>query len=89
MSKKQKLLRKFLANPPPKDFHWNDLETLLGQFGFKLDQSGGGSHVSFLNDSDLGKVIFTYRPHPDGILRTYQIREIRELLNEWGMINYE
>lgn len=86
MSKKEKLLLRFLAIPPVKDFRWDDLVTLMDQLGFDFhEQSGGSSHKYFTMRIDPDKVIDTYRPHPSGILWAKQIREIRDKLQEWGL----
>lgn len=90
MSRKEKLLRRFLANPPANDFRWDELETLMGHLGFKLEETAGGSsHKAFVIDGEPDRVIYTHRPHPGGILKTYQVREIRKQLRIWGMIEHE
>ncbi|MDP1533595.1 MAG: type II toxin-antitoxin system HicA family toxin [Rubrivivax sp.] len=90
MSRKEKLLKRFLTNPPASDFRWDELETLMGHLGFKLEETtGGSSHKTFIIDAYPDRVIYTYRPHPDGILKAYQVREIRKQLRVWGMIEYE
>lgn len=87
MSKQQKLLLRFLAEPPVKDFRWDDLVTMMDRLGFNLEEtSGGSSHKFFVMRSDPDKVIHTHRPHPSGILWAKQIREVRERLAEWGVI---
>ena len=86
MSKKQKSLEKFLRVPTPKDFSWDELVTLMKQLGFDLDESGGGSHKHFVLRADSDKVIDTYRPHPNGILYSWQIKEIVGRLRAWGLL---
>jgi len=46
MSKKDKLLKKFLTIPPLKNLTFNELETLLSYCGF-LKIEGAGSSVKF------------------------------------------
>lgn len=86
MSKKQKLRDRLLRKPPPKDFRWDELVTLMDQFGFDLDMSGGSSHGHFVLREDPNKVIDTYRPHPGGIMYAVQLRQIVEKLSEWGVL---
>lgn len=90
MSKQEKLLRRFLVEPPVKDFRWDELVSLMNRLGFDLEEtSGGSSHKFFVMRSDPDKVIHTYRPHPGGILWAKQIREVRTRLAEWGVIQNE
>ncbi|MEQ1600216.1 MAG: type II toxin-antitoxin system HicA family toxin [Methylophilaceae bacterium] len=90
MSKKDKLLNRFLIRPPVKDFTWDDFVTLMKQFDFKLNEkSGGGSHKYFVLNNDESKVIDTCKPHPNGLLKAWQIKEVTEKLKEWQLIDYE
>ena len=76
MSKKDKLLSRFLAKP--KDFSYNEVITLLKLSGYTKGKSGktGGSRVSFTN----GKKVFRlHKPHPRNELLAYQVIE---LINE-------
>jgi hypothetical protein len=86
LSRFEKLVNKFQSKPEPRDFRWGEFLTLMKGLGFTLDQSGGGSHCHFYLDSDVNKVIETFRPHPDSLLRTYQIKAIVAKLKEWGVI---
>lgn len=86
MSTKRKLLEKLRRTPPPKDFRWDDLVTVMDHLDFDLDQSGGGSHGHFVYRKDANKVIDTYRPHPNGIMYSKQLREIVEKLESWGIL---
>lgn len=86
MSKKQKLREKFFRIPAPKDFRWEDLETMMEGFGFSFDSSGGGSHGHFVKIDDPDKTIDISKPHPDGILHFYQIKEVKTRLGEWGLL---
>ena len=90
MSKKEKLLNRFLIRPPVKDFTWDDFVTLMKQLDFKLyEKSGGGSHKYFIFNRDENKVIDTYKPHPSGLLKAWQIKEVTDKLKEWQLIDYE
>ncbi len=86
MSKKQKLINRFLQTPPVKDFQWDELVSLMDHFGFNLDESGGGSHKHFVRRVDPSVVIDTYRPHPGGIMYGKQLTEIIIKLRELGEI---
>jgi|JI61114BRNA_FD_contig_21_5469851_length_1298_multi_4_in_0_out_0_3 hypothetical protein len=86
MSTKKKLQEKLQRIPPPKDFRWDDLVTVMDHLGFDLDQSGGGSHKHFVLRSDADKIVDIYRPHPNGIMYGTQLREIVEKLKDWGVL---
>ena len=85
MGKKDKLLAKLLSKP--KDFTFNELETLLEYLGFYLDNVGkiSGSRVRFVND-ELRIVIKLHKPHHQKVLLPYQIREVISKLEKGGII---
>lgn len=78
MSKKEKLLARFLQMP--RDFHYDEVVKLLGHFGFKEVKKGktSGSRVRFENTA--GVPIMLHKPHPSGIMKQYQLKQIKELL---------
>lgn len=86
MSKKQKLINLFFKIPPPKDFRWDDLKTMMESLGFSHDASGGGSHGHFVKNDDPDKVVDISRPHPNGILLAYQIKEVKSKLKDWNIV---
>lgn len=78
MSKKEKLIARFLSLP--SDFHYNELVYMLGYFGFNEVKKGktSGSRVKFMNKD--GVPIMLHKPHPTGILKLYQMKQIKEIL---------
>ncbi|MDD2499070.1 MAG: type II toxin-antitoxin system HicA family toxin [Desulfitobacteriaceae bacterium] len=78
MSKKEKLIARFLAMP--SDFHYDEVVKLLGYFGFKEGKKGktSGSRVKFMNDENVPLMI--HKPHLTGILKKYQLKQIKEVL---------
>ena len=80
MTKKEKLLRRFLSKP--KDFTWEELIKLLLGLGFKQVKTGktSGSRSRFINSS--GVIISIHKPHPRNILKTYQIEQIITVLKQ-------
>jgi len=78
MSQKEKLVKRFLSLPT--DFHYDELIKLLGYFDFKEIKTGitSGSRVRFVNSD--GKNIIMHRPHPTGIMKHYQLKQIKEIL---------
>ncbi len=69
MTRKEKLVKKFLSRPT--DFTYNDLIRLLRTMGYEEIQ-GSGSRVVFFNE-DLKHNIKIHKPHPDNVLKRYQI----------------
>lgn len=84
MSRREKLIQRFLSCP--KDFTWEELITLLVGLGFEpvSTRKTGGSRRRFVNDS--GVIISLYKPHPQNILKRYQLEQIRDLLHLEGLL---
>lgn len=78
MSKKEKLISRFLSMP--SDFHYDEMVKLLGYFGFKEVRKGktSGSRVKFENEE--GIPVMLHKPHPSGIMKKYQMRQVKEIL---------
>jgi hypothetical protein len=78
MSKKEKLIARFLGMP--SDFHYDEMVRLLGYFGFEEVKKGktSGSRVKFENA--VGVPVMLHKPHPSGMMKQYQMRQVRELL---------
>jgi len=74
MSKRNKLLTRFLSRPV--DFGFDELILLLGHFNYHIIKSNktGGSRVSFTDGS--GDYIRIHKPHPRKILKLYQIDDV-------------
>jgi predicted RNA binding protein YcfA (HicA-like mRNA interferase family) len=77
MSKKDKLLLKLKKIPPPKDFSWDELITLMRQADF-FESCNGGSHYMFEHKN--GFRFRMSKTHPSGILKKYQIDAANEAL---------
>lgn len=84
MSKKDKLIERFLSQPT--DFTFDELTTLLKQLGYAIANVGktGGSRVTFTNGE--GDYIRLHKPHPRNILKKYQVDDIVTALIERGLI---
>jgi hypothetical protein len=85
MSKKEKLLKRFLSKP--KDFTFEELVTLLAGLGYETDNKGrtSGSRVGFIN-ADTKHTIMIHRPHPKNILKPYQVNYIIDELKTEGLL---
>ena len=83
MSKKDKLIDRLLKKP--KDFTFDEMESLLSYFGYELKQGGAGSGVKFIKDG-TNEVINFHKPHPDGILKRYVLDQVIEKLRKDGLL---
>lgn len=83
MSNREKLIER--AKTIPKDFTFNELETLLKGLGYELDNKGktSGSRVSFCKD---GVVIMLHKPHNGNPVLAVYLKEIIAGLIERGEI---
>lgn len=89
MSRRDKLRTRLFSKPYPKNFRFEDLVTMMNGLDFILyEQSGGSSHKYFIRVLGNGEEqrINTSRPHPSGIMKIYQIKEIHEQLAQWGLL---
>lgn len=80
MGKINKLLEKLLRVPPPRDFTWNELKSLLSSLGFE-EKQGNGSRVKFFHP-DLGYPISLHKPHPGNELKLYIVEQVKGALDE-------
>lgn len=82
MSQKQNLLERFLQFP--SDFRYQELKTLLGNYGYK-ETNGSGSRVKFVHEETRG-VISLHKPHPGNIVKQYLLKQVAQKLKEDGYI---
>ncbi len=78
MSKRDKLIDRFLSMP--SDFHFDEMVRLLRYFGFDEIKKGktSGSRVKFINEDNVP--INLHKPHPSGIMKKYQLKQVKEIL---------
>lgn len=83
MGKLEKMIERLKSNP--KDFTFEEMQTLLLALGFELSNKGktSGSRVKFFKD---GVFIILHKPHPRKEILSYQIKQIIEILSEEGLI---
>lgn len=80
MSRIEKLKVKLYRLPPPNDFTWNELKTLLCSYGFREIQ-GNGSRVKFIHDG-LSYPLCIHKPHPENTLKKYIIELVKAALDD-------
>lgn len=83
MSKLEKMIEHLKSNP--KDFTFEEMQSLLIALGFELSNKGktSGSRVKFSKDDVC---IILHKPHPRKELLSYQIKQIIDTLSEVGLI---
>ena len=83
MSKKEKLIKRLKSKP--KDFTFDEAQTLLKLFGYVKTKSGktSGSSVGFIRHK---KVFYIHKPHPRNELLVYQVNRILIELEREGLI---
>ena len=86
MSRSEKLLKRLICNP--KDFTFDELETLLTGFDYQLSNAGStsGSAVRFTNRK-TGHIIRLHKPHPSPVLKQYAVKFIIDELRQEGYLN--
>jgi len=78
MSKKEKLLTKFLTVPIRNDLTFNELKALLLGLGFEI-KKGRGSRVKFFH-REKKIIIRTHKPHPRPELCEEFVRDLQQIL---------
>lgn len=83
MGKKEKLIARLKSNP--KDFTFEEMQTLLIYLGFETSNKGktSGSRVKFIKDNIP---IILHKPHPRKELLEYQVKQILYVLEQEGLI---
>ena len=86
MSQVKKTIGKLQKKPPPKDFTWEELIKVLNYLGFESLPTGktGGSRRKFVNNDNI--VISLHEPHPQKVLKAYQIEQVLKFLKEEGLL---
>lgn len=83
MSKKEKLIARLLSRP--KDFSYDEARTLLCSLGFEERSKGrtSGSRIEFSKGKDT---ILLHKPHPSGVLKPYQVKQIIDTLKTLKLV---
>ena len=80
MSKKGKLLEKFLSKPLKRNLTFRELTTLFQSLGYELINKEG-SRVAFWN-KETGDIFDMHQPHSDDTLKLYVVKKVQERLEE-------
>lgn len=84
MGQKEKLIKKLKSRP--KDFTFDEAETLLRYFTYGRSNKGrtSGSRIMFISDEHAP--ILLHKPHPRKELLDYQVKQLIEVLEQEGLI---
>ena len=84
MGRKEKLIQRLKSKP--KDFTFDDAESLLNYLDYIRSNKGktSGSRVIFYNENH-GDILL-HKPHPQKELKAYQIKQLLEILEQEGLI---
>ena len=84
MGQKEKLIQRLRSKP--KDFTFEDAETLLKYLKYTRSNKGktSGSRVMFMSN-EHGSILL-HKPHPQKELKTYQIKQLLEILEQEGLL---
>ena len=84
MGQKEKLIQRLKTKP--KNFTFDETETLLKYLGYSRTNKGktSGSRVMFVSDEH--ETILLHKPHPQKELKSYQIKQLIEILEQEGLI---
>lgn len=82
--KKEKLTNRLKSNP--KDFTFDEAETLLGYFSYSRSNKGktSGSRVIFVSPQHAP--VMLHKPHPRKELLSYQVKQLVNILEQEGLI---
>lgn len=84
LGQKEKLMERLKSKP--KDFTFEDAETLLGYLSYRRSNKGrtSGSRVMFVSEEH--PPILMHKPHPRKELLAYQVRQLVETLEQEGLL---
>lgn len=84
MGQKEELIQRLKSRP--KDFTFEEAETLLNYLSYVRSNKGrtSGSRVMFVSDEHAP--ILLHKPHPRKELLTYQVKQLLEVLEQEGLV---
>ncbi|WP_294157839.1 type II toxin-antitoxin system HicA family toxin [uncultured Selenomonas sp.] len=85
MGKKEKLLARLKS--APKDFTFEEAETLLGYLSYERSNKGktSGSRVMFTRKGAKTHILL-HKPHPRKELLSYQVQQLIDALKQEGLL---
>ena len=83
MGQKEKLIK--LLKSKPKDFTFEEAETLLSYLGYTRSNKGKTSGSRIFTHPDYGSILL-HKPHPQKELKSYQIKQLIQILEQEALI---
>lgn len=85
MTQKEKLIARI--RQLPKDFTFAELETLLTQLGFVVDNKGktSGSRIRFYHPTNKLQYL-AHKPHPTNVIKPKALKDILDYLTANNLI---
>lgn len=85
MGSKEKLIERFKKQP--KEFTFEECQTLLSYFGYAKHNKGATScsRIRFKNE-ETGQYIDLHRPHPSSVMKAWMMKAIYQHLKNNGLI---
>ncbi len=84
MGQKEKLIRRLKERP--RDFTFEEAETLLGYLEFIRSNKGRTSGLRVMFSSPEHGMILLHKPHPQKELKGYQVKQLVDFLEQEGLI---
>lgn len=84
MGQKDKLINKLKSKP--RDFTFDEAETLLNNLSYTRSNKGRTSGSRAIFTSENHGSILLHKPHPRKELLEYQVKQLREKLEQEGLI---
>ena len=84
MGQKEKLIQRLKTKP--KNFTFDDAEALLKYLDYVCSSKGRTSGSRIIFSSEKHGNILLHKPHPQKELKTYQIKQLIEILEQEGLI---
>ena len=84
MAQADKTIEKINAKPTPSNIKWDELVVALKHLGYK-EITNSGSRRKFFN-VEMNNLISLHRPHPGNEVKPCFIKQVREKLEEIGLI---
>ena len=84
MAQADKTIEKIKAKPTSSHIKWDELVVALKHLGYK-EITNSGSRRKFFN-VEMNNLISLHRPHPGNEVKPCFIKQVREKLEEIGLI---
>lgn len=85
MPKKDALIEKLMRKSIPKNFTKKELDSLMSKCGCEKYLGGRGSAIAYYHKTS-GRILQFDGPHPGNELYPYQIKMVRQFLQEIGEV---